>query len=109
MEDTVNIEPQSTPVTDLSGLRRGEDIEARRGTASYRGRVKETAPGLGMVWIREHSGALRALSVDDCSIHRVARPADSVSRVGPPHIWVGMPRPARADPADLHHNSGQSG
>jgi hypothetical protein len=64
-------ESPTTPVTDLSILSRGDDIEARRGSICYRGRVKDIAAGLGMIWIREHGhGGRRALPADEYSIHR---------------------------------------
>lgn len=71
----MNNEPTTAPVTDLSNLSRGDEIEARRGSICYRGRVKDIAAGLGMIWIREHShGGRRALPTDDYSIHK-ATPA----------------------------------
>jgi hypothetical protein len=71
LEDIMDNEPTTRPVTDLSLLNRGDDIEARRGSICYRGRVKEVAAGLGMVWIREHGhGGRRALPADDYTIHR---------------------------------------
>ena len=68
-------QPETAPVTDISELNPGDEIEARRGRACYRGKVKDTAPGLGMVWIREHGhGGRRALPADDYSIHRRVTP-----------------------------------
>ncbi|NKX50260.1 hypothetical protein HER39_06690 [Arthrobacter deserti] len=69
-------QPQTVIVTDISLLSRGDDIEAHRGSICYRGRVKDTAPGLGMIWIREHGhGGRRALPADDYSIRRAAAPS----------------------------------
>jgi hypothetical protein len=67
----MNNEPVTALITDISSLSRGDHIEARRGSVCYRGRVKEIAAGLGMVWIREHGhGGRRALPSEDYSIRR---------------------------------------
>jgi hypothetical protein len=73
LEETMNNEPTTPSVTDLSNLSRGDEIEARRGSICYRGRVKDIAAGLGMIWIREDGhGGRRALPMNDYSIHRAA-------------------------------------
>ncbi len=72
MEDSVNTGHFGAPIRDISLISRGDDIEARRGTTCYRGRVKDTAPGLGLVWICEHGrGVRRALPADEYSIYRM--------------------------------------
>ncbi|MBG6184137.1 hypothetical protein IWX65_002108 [Arthrobacter sp. CAN_A214] len=64
----------STRIDDLRALRRGDTVEARRkDEVHYRGRVEETAPGLGVVWIRDSTAGHRAiLHLDEYSIWRVA-------------------------------------
>ncbi|WP_246262491.1 hypothetical protein [Arthrobacter mobilis] len=68
----MNTSHLGAPVRDISLISRGDHIEARRGTTCYRGRVKDTAPGVGLVWIREHGrGIRRALPADEYSIYRL--------------------------------------
>jgi hypothetical protein len=57
-------------VRDVSGLRPGTEIEARDLNAvRYRGRVEDTAPGLGIVWITEAGlGARRLLDQHEFSL-----------------------------------------
>ncbi|MCG2622125.1 hypothetical protein LVY72_09360 [Arthrobacter sp. I2-34] len=71
----MHTDQQTAPIVDLSLLHRGDEVEARRGgTAYYRGRVHATAPGLGMLWIREQGrNARRAVPADEYSIHRLGR------------------------------------
>lgn len=66
-------ETAGQPITDISLIRRGDCIEARRGdTTCYRGDVKDTAPGLGVLWIRETGRhGRRAVTLDDFTILRV--------------------------------------
>lgn len=61
-------------VRNIRALRRGETIEVRSGKeVYYRGEVRETAPGLGTVWIREDDAGTRiAVSVEDFTIWKVA-------------------------------------
>jgi len=73
LEDIMHTEPRRNRVSDISLIRRGDRIEARRGDACYRGQVKDTAPGLGLLWIREDDqNRRRTLSVDDFIIHRTS-------------------------------------
>jgi hypothetical protein len=64
------------PVRDIATLRRGDEIEARRGDSScHRGQVKDTAPGVGMIWLYEEGRRGRkAVSADDYSIYRITTP-----------------------------------
>lgn len=61
------------PVHDISRLRRGDRVELRRAEApGCHGLVKDTAPGLGMLWIREDGGRRRrAVAAEDFSIYLV--------------------------------------
>lgn len=61
------LEPQPC---DLRALRVGDCIEAwDHDTLHHRGRVEETAPQLGVVWIREIGGGERKMvSTDEHSI-----------------------------------------
>lgn len=72
-------ETERTPVRDISLIRRGDRIEARRGMETcYRGDVKDTAPGLGMLWIREEGRhGRRAVSLDDFTILRTQRKTEA--------------------------------
>lgn len=49
-------------IRDLGALRRGDVVEAHlRNELHYRGRVEDTAPGIGVVWIRDDIDGRRAL------------------------------------------------
>ncbi|WP_458115624.1 hypothetical protein [Arthrobacter sp. D2-10] len=49
-------------IRDLGTLRRGDTVEAHlRNELHYRGRVEETAPGIGVVWIRDDVDGRRAI------------------------------------------------
>ncbi|MEV7649648.1 hypothetical protein [Arthrobacter sp. NPDC089319] len=65
----------STPtrIRNLGHLRRGDSVEARMDNAvQYRGRVDRTAPGVGLVWIRDDAdGSRRAISTQDCTVWRL--------------------------------------
>jgi hypothetical protein len=69
-----------TRVRALDQLHRGDEIEARLSVGpSYddvvirRGRVQETAPGIGVVWILDRqTGMRKAINTDECSVWRVA-------------------------------------
>lgn len=65
----INITP--TRVRDLGRLQRGDRIEARFNGNQHavRGKIADTAPGLGVVWIRESKGARRrSISAEDYTI-----------------------------------------
>ncbi|BCW08573.1 MULTISPECIES: hypothetical protein [Micrococcaceae] len=70
----------TTRIRAISQLHRGDEIEARMSVGpAYddvvirRGRVQETAPGIGVVWIMDHvSGMRKAINTDECSVWRVA-------------------------------------
>lgn len=70
----------TTRVRTLEQLHRGDEIEARLSVGPgyddvviRRGRVQETAPGIGVVWIMDHvTGSRKAVSADECSVWRVA-------------------------------------
>jgi hypothetical protein len=68
----MTLEAAASPVRlrDLSGLPPGTEIEARDlNSIRYRGRVVDTAPGLGIVWIREAGhGARRILDQHEFSL-----------------------------------------
>jgi hypothetical protein len=54
--ETDPLERTSTParLEDVSGLSRGDPIEATGpDKVRYRGRVEETAPEMGVIWIRD--------------------------------------------------------
>lgn len=56
----------------LTDIRRGELIEARSGQTVLRGTVYDTAPGVGLVWIRlEASHARRAVQSEDFTLWHV--------------------------------------
>lgn len=69
-----------TRVRALDQLQRGDEIEARLCVGpSYddvvvrRGRVQETAPGIGVVWILDRlTGLRKAVNTDECSVWRRA-------------------------------------
>ncbi len=68
-----------TRVRALDQLHRGDEIEARLSVGpNYddvvirRGSVQETAPGIGVVWIMDHTGSRKAINTDECSVWRVA-------------------------------------
>ncbi|MET1022008.1 MAG: hypothetical protein ABWX69_07400 [Arthrobacter sp.] len=71
---------QTTRIRTLDQLHRGDEIEARlRVGPDYddvvirRGRVQETAPGIGVVWILDRqTGTRKAVNADECSLWRVA-------------------------------------
>lgn len=76
--ENISEEPATTRfkrIRSLRNIRRGDEIQARRGTdIYYRGQVEETAPGLGTVWIRQAAdGARRALNQDDFTFWKTAR------------------------------------
>jgi hypothetical protein len=75
-----------TPVRDVSLIRRGNWIEAYRGGQTcYRGDVTETAPGLGIIWIREDGRhGRRAVSLDDFTVLR--SPRQSAGFQGQDHL-----------------------
>lgn len=58
-------------VRDLAGIRRGEIVEVwHHGVLRHRGRVEESMPRLGVVWIRETgSGDRKMISVEDHSLY----------------------------------------
>lgn len=60
-------------IRDLGTLRRGDIVEAhRRDEVHYRGLVEDTAPGLGVVWIRDDSDGRRAiLHIDEYAIWQI--------------------------------------
>ncbi|WP_336714190.1 hypothetical protein [Arthrobacter sp. USHLN218] len=62
-----------TRIRNLGALRRGDAVEARfQNDVQYRGHVVRTAPGVGLVWIRDEAGGRRrAVSASDYSIWRV--------------------------------------
>ncbi|CAM3181540.1 hypothetical protein PSET11_00733 [Arthrobacter ulcerisalmonis] len=69
-----------TRVHALDQLHRGDEIEARMSVGpSYddvvirRGRVQETAPGIGVLWILDRfTGARRIVNTDECTVWRIA-------------------------------------
>lgn len=62
-----------TRIRDLGILRRGDEVEAHlRNEVHYRGRVEDTAPGIGVVWIRDDADGRRAiLHTDEYAIWRI--------------------------------------
>lgn len=66
--------PSTARILDLGSLAAGSVVEARRkNEVHYRGCVEDTAPGLGVVWIRDDLAGHRAmLSLDEYSIWHVA-------------------------------------
>ena len=70
---------QITRVRALDQLHRGDEVEARlRVGPNYddvvvrRGRVQETAPGIGVVWILDReTGTRKAINADECTLWRV--------------------------------------
>ena len=72
--------PQHSPATrskrvrNLHSIRRGDHVEVRSGEqVYYRGEVRDTAPGLGTIWIRgDDEGTRTAVSVEEFSIWKIA-------------------------------------
>ncbi|MDD7834188.1 MULTISPECIES: hypothetical protein [Paenarthrobacter] len=70
----------TTRIRAISQLHRGDEIEARLSVGPdyddvviRRGRVQETAPGIGVVWIMDYaSGMRKAINTDECTVWRVA-------------------------------------
>lgn len=59
-------------VRNIRSVRRGDHVEVRSGSeVYYRGEVRDTAPGLGTLWIREDEGTRIAVSVEDFTIWKV--------------------------------------
>ncbi len=60
-------------ILDLAALGTGTFVEARRrGDVHYRGYVEDTAPALGVAWIRDDMTGQRAiLHLDEYSIWRI--------------------------------------
>lgn len=71
-----------TRIRDLATLRRGDQVEAHlRNEVHYRGLVEDTAPGIGVVWIRDDADGSRAiLHAEEYAIwlFRTVRPDSSV-------------------------------
>ncbi|PPB49266.1 hypothetical protein C4K88_11305 [Arthrobacter pityocampae] len=66
--------PATARILDLAHLRAGILVEARRrNEVHYRGYVEDTAPGLGVIWIRDDLAGHRAmLHLDEYNIWQVA-------------------------------------
>lgn len=60
-------------IRDLGDLRRGDEVEAHcRNEVHYRGKVEDTAPGIGVVWIRDDADGRRAiLHADEYAIWQI--------------------------------------
>lgn len=71
----LNPTPVPVRVRDLAALRRGDDIEARDlNMTRHRGLVVDTAPGLGIIWIREHGlGTRKIIHQEEFSIWQARR------------------------------------
>ena len=63
-------------LADLSHFRRGDQVEAgQNNVVYYRGRVEDTAAGLGVVWIRESGHSRRRmLHTDEYFIRHIPEP-----------------------------------
>ncbi|MCC3282811.1 MULTISPECIES: hypothetical protein [Arthrobacter] len=59
-------------IRNVSSIHRGDHVEVRSGGhVYYRGEVRDTAPGLATLWLRdEESGAHTAVSTEDYTIWR---------------------------------------
>ncbi|WP_104102070.1 hypothetical protein [Arthrobacter sp. 08Y14] len=64
---------RSKRVRNIRSIRRGDHVEVRSGEqVYYRGEVRETAPGLGTIWIRgDEEGIRTAISVEDFTIWKL--------------------------------------
>ncbi|MET4061734.1 hypothetical protein ABIB35_003311 [Arthrobacter sp. UYP6] len=64
---------RSKRVRNIRSIRRGDHIEVRSGEqVYYRGEVRDTAPGLGTIWIRgDDEGTRTAVSVEDFTIWKI--------------------------------------
>jgi hypothetical protein len=64
-----------TEILDLSGLRRGDNVEVRRnGITHYFGQVDSVAPDLGVLWINEGvAGYRKMLETVDYTVWLVRR------------------------------------
>jgi hypothetical protein len=71
--DSLERIPGPARLDDVSALRRGDQIEATGpGGVCYRGRVEETAPEMGVVWIKDETlGNRTMLDSVDYSIHLI--------------------------------------
>jgi hypothetical protein len=69
------LKPAPIRIRDLAALRRGDEIEARDlNMVRHRGRVEDTAPGLGVVWIRENGlGTRKIIHEEEFSIWQARR------------------------------------
>jgi hypothetical protein len=70
-----NVHRLNPPILDVSELRPGDRIEARRNDAThYFGQVDHTVPGYGMVWIIEGVGGRpKLLYRNEYVLHRSPR------------------------------------
>jgi hypothetical protein len=70
---TIMATPSTARILDLGVLSAGTVVEARRkNEVHYRGCVEDTAPGLGVVWIRDDMAGHRALlHLDEYSIWQI--------------------------------------
>lgn len=59
-------------IRSVSSVHRGDRVEVRSGNhVYYRGEVRDTAPGLATLWLRDdETGAHTAVSTEDFSIWR---------------------------------------
>jgi len=59
-------------IRNISSIHRGDHVEVRSGGhVYYRGEVRDTAPGLATLWLRdEESGTHTAVSTEDYTIWR---------------------------------------
>ncbi|CEA09234.1 hypothetical protein BN1051_02601 [Arthrobacter saudimassiliensis] len=70
---SVSVLPENAPAPRMRRIRnartvhRGDLIEARAGgRVAYRGEVRDTAPGLSTIWLRdEETGGAVAISTDE--------------------------------------------
>ena len=71
---TIMATPTTSRILDVGTLSSGTVVEARRNNqVHYRGSVEDSAPGLGIVWIRDDLAGHRAmLDLTEYSIWHVS-------------------------------------
>ncbi|MBD8042819.1 hypothetical protein H9638_03230 [Arthrobacter sp. Sa2BUA2] len=69
---SVSSNPSARRIRNIRSVHRGDHVEARSGGhVYYRGEVRDTAPGLATLWLRdEETGAHTAVSTEDFTIWR---------------------------------------
>ena len=69
---SVSPHPSARRIRNIRSVHRGDHVEVRSGGhVYYRGEVRDTAPGLATLWLRdEETGSHTAVSTEDFTIWR---------------------------------------